>query len=107
MLRFLKWVFFIFGGLALSIMIFFYSQNKEDIHLALDYKEKLSHDYLVENCPVTKDKYYYPCFKKSFREMVSKAGLTGISIALKFAFNFMDDDKENQLTSDEKGWEEL
>lgn len=96
MLRFLKWIFLIFGGLALSVMIFFYSQNKKDIHLAMDYREKLSYDYLKENCPVNEKNYFYPCFKKEFEKMTSQAGLTGVSIALKFAFNFMDTDKENQ-----------
>lgn len=96
MLRFLKWIFFIFGGLALAIMTFFYSQNKKDIHLALDYKDILDQEYLSENCPRSEGNYLYPCFYKHYSDMVEKAGLTGVSMALKLAFNFMDEDKEKQ-----------
>lgn len=105
MLRFLKWIFFIFGGLALGIMIFFYSQNKKDIHLALDYKDILDHEYLSQNCPQTKElksNYLYPCFKTYYDEMLEKAGLTGVSIGLKLAFNFMDEDKEKQKLFEKK-----
>ena len=67
MLRFLKWIFFIFGGLALIIMMFFYAQNKKDIHLALEYKDILDYEYLAENCPQTEKNYLYPCFHKRYQ----------------------------------------
>jgi len=95
MLRFLKWIFLVFGGLALSIMIFFYTQNKKDIGHALDFKDKLSYDELSETCQA-QQLYLYPCFKDHYSNYTKLVGLTGLSIGLKFAFNFMDQDKENQ-----------
>lgn len=95
MLRFLKWIFFVFGGLALGIMIFFYNQNKKDLNLAWDYKSKMDYEEVSKNCD-SPQKYLYPCFEKIYSEYVEKVSLTGLSIGLKFAFNFMDDDRENQ-----------
>lgn len=95
MLRFLKYIFLIFGGLALAIMIFFFSNNKNDVMTALEYRRPLSYSGLQESCPEVEKKYFSPCFIERFEEYVSKVGLTGVSIGLKLAFNALEEDKEN------------
>jgi hypothetical protein len=103
MLRFLKYIFLIFGGLALGIMTFFFFNNKNDVLTALEYRSQLSYDGLTETCVDIKDHYHYPCFKQRFSEYVTKVSLTGVSIGLKLAFNAMDEDKENtKITTESK-----
>lgn len=95
MLRFLKYIFLIFGGLALAILTFFFSNNKNDVLTALEYHRALSYSGLQETCLKVEKKYYYPCFKERFEEYVSKVSLTGVSLGLKLAFNVLDEDKEH------------
>lgn len=95
MLRFLKYIFLIFGGLALGIMFFFFSNNKNDVLTAIEYRGPLSYSGLQETCLNVEKKYFYPCFKERFEEYVSKVSLTGVSLGLKLAFNVLDEDKEN------------
>ena len=94
MLRFLKWIFLIFGGIALCIMTFFFIQNKHDLGVAWDYKNRLNYNVIKENCKSGQN-YNYPCFKNEFETYIKEVSLTGISIGLKFAFNFMEEDKTN------------
>lgn len=96
MIRYLKWIFLIFGGMALLVIGFFGYQNRKDLSLAWDYSDKLDYEYQQKHCKeASKDKYYFPCFKKDFKEYVEKGGLTAIGLGLKMAFNFMDKDKAN------------
>lgn len=92
MIRYLKYIFLIFGTLAFAVMAFFSFQNRKDIGLAWDYWDRLDYDTISKNCE-TKGQYYYPCFKREFQSYLEKSGLTGVSIGLKLAFNFMDEDK--------------
>ncbi|MBC74471.1 MAG: hypothetical protein CME64_00490 [Halobacteriovoraceae bacterium] len=94
MIRYLKYIFLIFGGLGLCIMGFFYYQNHHDLHLVWDYSDELDYEEIVEECPDAKGSYYYPCFYEEFEELIEQSGITGISFGLKLAFNFMDDDKQ-------------
>ncbi|MCO4753691.1 MAG: hypothetical protein KC478_04380 [Bacteriovoracaceae bacterium] len=93
MIRYLKYIFLIFGGIGLLIIGFFCYQNQHDLALVWDYKSKLDYDEVSENCPTAQGNYYYPCFKERFTELTEQSGLTGIGFGLKIAFNFMDDDK--------------
>ena len=93
MIRYLKYVFLIFGGLGLSIMAFFYYQNHHDLHLVWDYSDELDYEEIAEDCSKAQGSYYYPCFLEEFKELVEQSGITGISFGLKLAFNFMDEDK--------------
>lgn len=95
MIRYLKYIFLIFGTLALLIIGFFVFQNKEDLSLVMEFRSKLSYDTVSENCPDAQGSYYFPCFKPVFEEFTSKGSLTAIGFGLKMAFNFMDDDKES------------
>jgi hypothetical protein len=94
MLRFLKWIFFVFGGLGLLVMSFFYIQNRTDLHLYFNNKSLFEYDYLVETCKGVEDQYYSPCFLDTFESYTQKVSLTGISLGLKTAFTFIDKDKE-------------
>ena len=93
MIRYLKYIFLIFGSLALLIMGFFVLQNKHDLKLAWNYWDVLDYEHISQNCPSAKGDYFYPCFKQKYKEFLEKAGLTGTSVGLKLAFNFMDKDK--------------
>ena len=93
MLRFLKWIFLIFGGLGLVIMSFFYVQNRTDLHLYFDNKNTLDYSYLKETCKDIDNSYYFDCFYNNFDVYLEKVSLTGISLGLKTAFSFSDRDK--------------
>lgn len=106
MLHFLKWIFFVFGGLGLAVMSFFFVQNKHDLGVAWDYKSQLDYDYMKQTCLNVEKDYYYPCFEKKFEEYLEKVSITGMSLGLKMAFNFIDEDKqkttffENEIQKD-------
>lgn len=91
MLRFLKYIFFIFGSLALGIMIFFYFQNKEDLGTVWENRKSVSYEVIAKECP----KNQYDCFKNSFDRFSSKVSLTGLSLGLKLGFNYLEESKEN------------
>lgn len=93
MLRFLKWIFLIFGGLAFGILTFFFIQNKHDLMTAWDHKSELSYSSIKGSCLDVEKEYYYPCFRKSFLKYLDKVSMTGTSLGLKMAFNFIDEDK--------------
>ena len=95
MLRFLKWIFLVFGGLALGILSFFYIQNKHDIGVAFDHYQKLQYQTIKSTCLNIEKEYYYPCFYEEFEKYLHKTSLTGMSLGLKMAFNFIDEDKQN------------
>ncbi len=95
MLNFLKWIFLIFGGLGLIIMSFFYIQNRKDLHLYFDNKDKLDYETIRSSCPSAQKDYYFDCFLDEFREYAKKVSLTGISLGLKTGFSFIDEDKLN------------
>jgi hypothetical protein len=95
MLRFLKWIFLIFGGLGLTILSFFFIQNKHDLIEAFQHKDKLSYENVKASCLDVQADYYYPCFQKRFEDYLKNVSLTGTSIGLKFAFNFIEEDKKN------------
>ena len=102
MIRYLKYIFLIFGSLALAVIGFFIFQNRKDIQRAWDYKERLGYEHVSAHCPQAQDSYYYPCFKQVFEEYIHEAGLTGVSIGMKLAFNFMDEDKASTDLDSEK-----
>jgi len=93
MLRFLKWIFFIFGGLGLLILTFFYIQNKQDLNTFFDNKENLSYESLQKKCLNIVNNSYYPCFKQEFDDYLDKVSLTGTSLGMKLAFNFLEEDR--------------
>jgi hypothetical protein len=95
MFRFLKWTFLILGTLGLLIMIFFYSQNRQDLHLYYSGKDSLSYDTVKENCPQASNEYYFKCFIVNFKNYLEGVSLTGTSLGLKSAFTFIDEDKIN------------
>jgi len=95
MFRFLKWTFLILGTLGLLIMIFFYSQNRQDLHLYYFGKDSLSYDSVKNNCPQASQEYYFKCFIESFKKYLQEVSLTGTSLGLKSAFTFIDEDKLN------------
>lgn len=98
MLRLLKWVFLTFLTLGLLIMIFFYSQNRVDLHLYFEHKDSLSYDAIEATCSKTNDSYYFDCFQVNFENYLEKVSLTGTSFGLRSAFSFIDEDKkQNKL----------
>lgn len=92
MLRFLKYIFLVFGLLALGILGFFAFQNRVDLKIVWAAKDTLSFEAASKECP----QKTYECFKKSFQNYSSKVSLTGLSIGLKFAFNFLEELKEEK-----------
>lgn len=96
MLRFLKWIFLVFGGLGVLILSFFYIQNKHDLNLFFKNKETLSYEYSIKTCLEVSQNYFYPCFEKNFNNYLSMVSLTGTSLGLKAAFNFIEEDRQNQ-----------
>ncbi len=96
MIRFLKYIFLVFGLLAISIAGFFAYNNRVDLKRAYAVKNIISFDYAKNNCPEVKEKLSsFPCLKLKLDQYFSDVSLTGISIGLKFAFNFLDEDREN------------
>lgn len=95
MLKFLKYIFLIFGSIAFIIMLFFFWNNKHDVTTAFEYRNQLSYDGLKQTCVNVQKDYYYPCLRERFADYAQKVSLTGISIGLKFVFDTLDDDKEN------------
>lgn len=93
MLRFLKWIFLVFGTLGVLILIFFYIQNRHDLHMYLNNRSELSYDSVVETCGGIEKSYYAPCFTEKFSKYLDKVSLTGTSLGLKTAFNFLEEDK--------------
>ena len=96
MLHFLKWIFLVFGGIGLSIMCFFFFQNKNDLQVYFGTKSTFSYEFLQATCVEVNEKYYYPCFENNFKKYLANVSLTGTSLGLKSAFNFVEDDKLNQ-----------
>lgn len=94
MLKLLKWVFLVFGSLGLLIMIFFYSQNRVDLHYYFANRDSLSYDVIKNNCPEAQEDYYFMCFKENFKKYLEGVSLTGTSLGLKSAFSFIDEDKQ-------------
>ena len=92
MVRYLKWIVIIFGSIGLLIGSFFYLQNKEDIHVAWRYKDKIDYLYLSEKC---EQNYVFPCLKPLMNEYFQKVSMTGIGFGMKMAFTVMDQDKDN------------
>lgn len=107
MLRFLKWIFLIFGGLAIALLSFFFFQNKHDITVAYDHYDKLQYTSLKKTCLNIKKDYYYPCFVKEFKKYLDLTSLTGMSIGLKMAFNFVELDKENTTFFDSEAEKDI
>lgn len=93
MVRYLKYVFLIFALLALGVGTFFFLNNKHDVTTAFKVRDSLSYDTIKANCPNVSGQYYYPCFKEKLEDYMESVSITGISIGLKFAFNFMEEDK--------------
>ncbi len=95
MLRLLKWIFLGFVTLGLLIMIFFYSQNRMDLHFYFDNKDSLTYEIVKEKCPQAQNSYYFKCFEENFVQYLQNVSLTGTSLGMKSAFTFVDEDKKN------------
>lgn len=93
MIKYLKYILLVFGSLGVLLVSFFFFQNKHDLSTYSEFGDKLDYDYLSSNCIGTKDNYYYPCFLKHYETYNSKVSLTGRSLGLKKAFDFLDEDK--------------
>ena len=89
MLRFLKYIFLIFGSIALAIMIFFYFQNKEDLKVVWSYYDVIDYKVIDSKCPQNQ----YFCFTEQFDSMASQVSITGLSLGLKLAFNYLEEAK--------------
>lgn len=100
MVKYLKYIVIVFGGIGLLVGSFFYLQNKRDIEYAWAFEDQLDRENLLKDCP---DGFFYPCIKKEFSSLVTKTSLTGTSMGLKIVFNAMELDKEsNQQFSSEQ-----
>ncbi len=93
MIKYLKYILIVFGSLGVLLVGFFYFQNQHDLHTYLSYRNSLSYDDVKANCKSEKE-YYYPCFKEKFKEYISKVSITGRSIGLNSAFDFLEEDKK-------------
>ena len=93
MVRYLKYIVLIFGGIGLFAASFFYLQNKNDITVALEYRSKIDYEHLNKNCPIKEKDYIFPCIKNEFKEFLDHVSLTGTSMGMKMVFNVMDDDR--------------
>lgn len=91
MIRYLKYIVIVFGGLGLTIGGFFFLQNKHDISLAWEYSSKIDTDYLKSECK--QGASVIPCLHGEFREFSKQASLTGMSMGMKMAFNVIDEEK--------------
>jgi hypothetical protein len=96
MLRFLKWIFLVFGGIAVLILSFFYIQNRHDLKLFFETKDTLNYELLANTCLEVNHNYYYPCLENNLKKYLTKVSLTGTSLGLKAAFNFIEEDRVNQ-----------
>ena len=94
MIRYLKYIFLVFALLAIGVSSFFFLNNKKDILVAFEIKERLKYETIANNCEQAKNKYFYPCFKEEFADYLDKVSITGVSIGLKLAFNFLEQDQE-------------
>lgn len=92
--RYLKYIVLIFGTIGLALVGFFYTQNRHDIHQALDYRDRLDFENLKEQCQEKSPQSVYPCLKVQFESYLKLVSLTGTSIGMKFVFNIMDKDKD-------------
>ena len=93
MVRYLKYIVLIFGGIGIIAVSFFYMQNKTDIAQAIKYKGRIDYDYLNKNCKLIEKDYLFPCIKAEYEDYLNNVSLTGTSIGLKMVFNVMDEDK--------------
>lgn len=103
MIKYVKYIVLIFGGVGLFAGSFFYMQNKRDIKTALEYKSRIDYDYLKLNCSREREDYLFPCIKKEFEAFLQLVSLTGTGMGLKMVFNVMDEDRArtNFFTSKE------
>ncbi|MFT6632182.1 MAG: hypothetical protein ACJAS4_002144 [Bacteriovoracaceae bacterium] len=93
MVKYLKYIVLIFGGIGIIAVSFFYLQNKTDIAQAFEYKGRIDYDYLNKNCKLIEKDYLFPCIKKEYEDYLNHVSLTGTSIGLKMVFNVMDEDR--------------
>ena len=70
-------------------MIFFYFQNKEDLKLVWSYYDVIDYKELDSKCPENR----YFCFTKEFDSLASQVSITGLSLGLKLAFNYLEEAK--------------
>ena len=97
MVRYLKYIIIIFGGLGLLVGSFFYLQNKNDIQRAWSFSHRIDYEYLKKMCQPAK--MVYICLEQEFGEFAEQASLTGMGIGMKMAFNVMDRQQAEMGTS--------
>ena len=93
MVRYLKYIVLIFGGIGLIALSFFYLQNQHDISMALEYKNKIDYHDLTQKCPPSKGDIS-PCLYPVFEDYLKNVSLTGTSIGLKMLFNVVEKEKD-------------
>lgn len=71
-------------------MIFFYFQNKEDLKVVWEYKDIIDYKVIHEKCPEKS----YECFIADFESMAKEVSITGLSLGLKLAFNYLEESKQ-------------
>ena len=96
MIRYVKHILLVFGSLGCLLVCFFYLQNKHDLQLYFSQGSKLDYETLKESCEKVQQNYYYPCFRENFVDLISNLSVTGRSLALKKAFNFIELDKKKE-----------
>lgn len=95
MVKYLKYIVIVFGGIGIIVASFFVLQNKQDIARALSYREKIDYEYLKKTCKKNGDPNVFPCLKMEFQEYLKHVSLTGTSFGLKMVFNVLDEDRHN------------
>lgn len=95
MVRYLKYIVLIFGGIGVLAGSFFYLQNKKDISAALDYRSRIDYDFLRSSCSLPIGESIFSCLKTEFDSYLKEVSLTGTSFGLKMVFNVLDEDKDS------------
>lgn len=95
MVRYLKYIVLVFGGLGIIIASFFFFQNKQDIMRAYAYKDRIDYAYLRNTCEKKVNNSIFLCLKDEFEQYLKKVSLSGTGFGLKMVFNVLEKDKVN------------
>lgn len=83
-------LFFLF-----ALVLLFFLHNKSDIVESFKARGSLDYTAMKESCPVTETSSYVDCFFIQIEEFMKKRSLTGVSVALNWGFEFLEEDKKN------------
>lgn len=105
MVRYLKYIVLVFGGLGLMIGGFFFLQNKHDLATAWEYSSRIDTRFLKQQCRQSPS--VIPCLELEFADFAKQASLTGMSIGMKMAFNVIDDEKYKEEIFSNKAYKNV